>query len=439
VNGFVDLILFTEVGGLNMMKIQNDNKIIVTGNLNNNGLRDFSTARFNSNGTIDTTFGTNGYAVTDFDTTADFPTTIEIQNDGLILVGGYITQNGLDIGIVRYFPNGTIDTTFGTNGKFSYNFGTNTIPFTSGMSSDQIIAIRVNSSGKIILGVSTDANESLSNYGNFGFVCLNSDGALDTTFGTNGQKIVDFGGKDYIANIKLTTDDKIIATGQHGYSTGNNNYNKIALLKLSSNGEFDIDFGNNGIVLANKDASSLIDVARDLNLLSNGKIICLGATQQNSSIINFLLIRFNSDGTIDNSFNSVGYKTIDFNNSNAIGSSFLIQNDGKILCSGSIDNSVSCLARLEIDNLSTNNFSKESISVYPNPFSESITIDSKSLNLQNSKVELYDISGRKLSNYQITETNSFKIPINENLSKGNYFLKVISEDGKTETIKIIKQ
>lgn len=440
VNGFVDSILFTEVGGWNMMKIQSDDKIIVTGNLNNNGSWNFATARFNANGTIDTTFGTNGYAVTDFGAiNGESSTTVEIQNNGAILVGGYMSQNSLDVGIVRYFPNGTIDTTFGTNGKFMYNFGTTTIPSTSGMSSDQISAIRVNSAGKIIIGVSTNVNAVADNQSKFGFICLNSNGTLDTTFGSNGQKVVDFGGDDAIANIRLTSDDKIIATGRHDYKIGTTPYIKIAISKLLENGDFDINFGNNGIVLANRDDSNLYDFSNDLSIQSDGKIICFGFTPNiTNTVASFLIIRFNADGTIDNTFNSIGYKTIDFNN-NASPNTFLIQNDGKIVCAGSTNNfSVGCLARLEIDNLSTNNFSKESIFVYPNPFSDSITIDSKSINLQNSIVELYDISGRKLSNYQFTESKSFTIPINQNLSKGNYFLKVIAKDGKTETIKIIK-
>ena len=97
INGFVDLILFSEIGGFKMMKIQNDDKIIVTGNLENNGIQDFATARFNADGTIDTNFGTNGIAVTDFGTlSSGLSTAIEIQNNGSILVGGYISQNSLD-------------------------------------------------------------------------------------------------------------------------------------------------------------------------------------------------------------------------------------------------------------------------------------------------------------------------------------------------------
>ena len=268
---------------------------------------------------------------------------------------------------------------------------------------------------------------------------LAADGILDTSFGSNGQKVIDFGQRGYMQNLKLTDDDKIIATGRHQYTTdGVNNFTKIALVKLLTNGNFDAGFGNNGIVLANRDSSNLIDLANDLNILPDGKIICTGATPDAAgSIANFLLIRFNANGTIDSTFNGIGYKTVDFDNSNAYGYSFLIQPDGKILCAGSIDFSIGCMARLDINDLAASSFVPQSFSVYPNPFSESITIENKKLNLENAAVELYDISGRKLFEYKLDGTSN-SIQMNKSLSKGNYLLKITSEE-KSETIKIIKQ
>lgn len=440
VNGFVNSILFTETGGVNMMRIQGDDKIIVTGNLNSGSGLDFGTARFNNDGTIDTSFGVNGYAVTDFGVFNEASsTTVEIQNDGAILIGGFVYQIGFDAAMVKYTPNGTIDNSFGTNGKFVYNFGTNTIPFSGGNSKDEIWAIRVNSIGKIILGIDTDVSESLDEHSNFGFICLNPNGTLDTGFGSNGLKVVDFGARDYFVNLKLTTDDKIIATGRRQYSAGGNNYTNMPLVKLLANGDYDSSFGNNGIVLTNRDASNTIDLCSDLIIQSDGKIICLGSTPDPTVTMgNFLLIRFNANGTIDTTFNGIGYKTVDFNNSSATGTTFLIQPDGKFLCAGSIDFTVGCLARLIIGDLANNSFGNKLFSVYPNPFSESITIENKDLNLINATAELYDISGRKLSEYHLENTTDFAIPMNEHMAKGNYLLKITSE-GKTETIKIIKQ
>ncbi len=446
INGIVNSILFTEVGGYNMIKVQSNDKIIVTGNLFNlgNGGYNFATARLNSDGTLDTTFGVNGYAVTDFGAiNGDWSTTVEIQNDGAILIGGYVGQNGLDLAIVRYLSNGVLDTSFATNGKFTYNFGTNTIPFSSGLSSDQVRAIRVNSIGKIIVGAITNVNETDDNNYDFGFICLNSNGVLDTSFGNNGQKAVDLGSAAYLDNLKITSDDKIIATGEHFYTVGANEFPNIPLVKLLANGNYDSSFGNNGIVLTNRDTTNLIDIVHDLSIQLDGKIICFGATQNSTNTdLDFLLIRFNADGTIDTTFNNTGYKTVNFNSSSAVGYSFLIQNDGKLLCSGVIYQSssvlVGCLARLEIDNLSTNLFENNKFYISPNPFKDSLTISTKDSNLAWETIELYDISGRKISNFTTENANSFTFSIDSNLSKGNYFLKITDQQA-TQTFKLIKE
>ncbi|MBC7524900.1 MAG: T9SS type A sorting domain-containing protein, partial [Flavobacterium sp.] len=449
-NGFVNSVLFSETGGSNMIKIQSDDKIIVTGNYTSSTgasttNTDFSTARYNINGTLDTTFGVNGYAITDFGSiNGETSRTVEIQNDGKILVAGSAHYPNYDLAIVRYLSNSLLDTSFATNGKFTYNFGTTTIPFSNGLSSDEVSAIKINSLGKIILGATTNVNESSNNNSNFGFICLNSNGTLDTSFGNNGQKVVDFGGASYLDNLKITTDDKIIATGEHDYTVGTNQLTNIPLVKLLANGNFDTSFGNNGIVLTNRDATNTFDIVHDLSIQADGKIICFGATPNSTNTsADFLLIRFNIDGTIDSTFNTIGYKTVSFNSSSAVGYSFLIQNDGKIVCSGAINltssaSGVGCLARLEIDNLSTNSFEKNKFYISPNPFSDSITISTKDINLSLVTIELYDISGRKISNFTTENTNNFNFSINSNLSKGNYFLK-ITDQQTTQTFKLIKE
>lgn len=117
-----------------------------------------------------------------------------------------------------------------------------------------------------------------------------------------------------------------------------------------------------------------------------------------------------------------------------------MQPDGKILAQGTstVSNDDSfVLARYQIAELGTGNFQSDSFKVYPNPFSESITIDNKDLNLMNATAELYDISGRKLSEYKLDGTSN-SIQMDKNLSKGTYLLKLTSE-GKSETVKITKQ
>lgn len=448
-NGYVITTIVNESGPLNMMKLQSDGKILVTGFVSSNGGNnasyfDFCTARFNANGSLDTTFGVNGYAITGFgDSSYDEGSAIEIQSDGKILVAGHSSQSYLvssnyspDFAVIRYLADGTLDTSFGNNGKFAYNFGSHTVPTSGPNSADYVGSIEINSVGKIVMCGSTTVGESNEDINKFGFICLNADGTLDTSFGSNGQRTVSFG-DGWASNCKITNDDKIIATGTYRYTTdGINNYLKIGLVKLLANGDLDTSFGNNGIVFTNRNSSNLRDASSDFNILPDNKIICIGATINDAlTRADFLLIKFNVDGTIDNTFNNGGYKTVDFDNSNAYGTSFVIQPDGRFVCAGSINYSIGCLARLDANTLLVNPSAGKLFSVYPNPFSGFITIESKEIT-PNAIATLYDSSGRKLAEYRL-EGISSTVPMDENLSKGNYLLKISSE-GKTETIKIVR-
>lgn len=446
-NGFVNSTLVNETGGINMMKIQSDDKIIITGSLLVGSSFDFSTVRFDADGTIDNTFGQNGYATLNLQT-YDASQVVEIQNDGKILIGGsssYVnaTNNSSDFGIVRYTLDGLLDTSFATNGIYIHNFGFHSIPFSGLYSSDYVHNIVTNSLGKIIVGGSTTVNESISGYENFGIICLNQNGLLDINFGDNGQKVVDFGGRDYIGNLKVTNDDKIVAVGQHSYSVGNTNYSNIPIVKLLEDGNYDSSFGSNGIVLTNRDLDSLRDKISDLIFQPDGKIVCIGATLNNDlNNADFLIIRFNENGLIDSSFNGNGYGLIDFNNTNDYGYSILMQNDEKYVCAGAIDYSIGCLARYELTNLSTSQFSKSQFSASPNPFTTSINLTFSLSKSENLTIDLIDVNGRIIQNLSKEKAfssgnNSLNLDLPETLSKGIYFLK-ISNGFENNTIKIIK-
>lgn len=441
-NGNVNTILFVEGATSNLVQLQSDGKILVTGNVHPSGTGyKFGTARYNSIGTLDTSFGDNGYAVTaigGLDSYGSFSDAIAIQNDGKILIGGsgYSSTpatSSADIAVVRYNSNGIIDTSFATNGKFIYNFGINN---SGQQSSDSTHAIKINASGKIIVAGSTNATFPNLLGDNGAIICLNSNGTIDTSFGNNGMKVIDFGLDDGLFNLHITPDNKIIATGRSGVDAIN--LNKIAMVKLLENGDFDTSFGTNGILVADNHTAGFNDIIFDFNMQDDGKVTCFGATRNaDYSIVNPLLIRYNSSGLLDSTFNGTGYFTSIENQAVWYGGT--IQNDGKILCGGvSGSPQMGFIERYFLTDLSTNTFDNNIFSVYPNPFTAHISIDIKGMNIENTLLELYDISGRKLMNLDRINTSNFEIPLDKNLSKGNYFLKITNEN-KTETFKIIKQ
>jgi uncharacterized delta-60 repeat protein len=291
------------------------------------------------------------------------------------------------------------------------------------------------SNDNIIIGASTTALETLDDYHNFGVVKILSNGTVDTAFGNNGSVITDFGAKEFIGAVN-EFNGNIIAAGYSTFSGGA----KMAIAKYTVNGTLDATFGVNGIFYGNKNESTLYDAITSMKVLNSGKILCSGYTL-NTTNADFLLIQFNVDGSVDTGFNSAGYFMTDFANTNDLAGSIDIGPDGKIVCAGLTmigANYVTGLARYELTTLANVSSIRESFSVYPNPFTDFITIRSNERNFSNATIELYDVNGRILSDFSTNDSTNFTIQMVENLAAGNYILK-ISSGNKIESLKVIKK
>ena len=135
----------------NAIAIQTDGKIVVAGTYSYSSGNDFMIVRYNSDGILDNTFGLNGIVTTEVGSSGNFAQALAIQGDGKIVVAGY-SSNGSnnDFALVRYTPDGTIDSTFGSNGKIITPIGTY---------HDHIIDVVIQSDGKIVAcGISNSMN-----------------------------------------------------------------------------------------------------------------------------------------------------------------------------------------------------------------------------------------------------------------------------------------
>ena len=437
-NGIVNTSLITELKSNSFIKLQSDGKILITSSfatVGNSDFFNFSTQRYNANGTLDTDFGNNGTVTTDFNGKGDFSTAIDLQSDGKIIVAGYTyVNNNLNtrISLLRYLSNGILDTTFGNNGKMVISsFATN--------SSEYLYTLKVLADDSMLLGANTNAQETDEDYWNFGIVKMNSNGFVDATFGTNGKVVNDFGGADYITAIG-EFEGKIIASGYSQISSNS----KMVLLKYLSNGDLDATFGINGIVGTNL-TTSTNDKITGMIVLNDGKLLCSGYTF-NTSNADALLIKFNADGSIDNQFNSVGYVTTDFDNNNDLAGNLSLGQDGKIVCSGitSIDGvNQTIFTRHTVSELNNQSFSKSKFSIYPNPVSEKINIQFQLIQPETISIDLFDMQGRKIN--QLMKETSFgneyhnlEIILPTEISKGIYFVK-ISNGYQQQSLKIIKE
>lgn len=182
----------------NAMAIQNDAKILVAGYISTGSTTDFQIIRYNSDGSLDAGFSFDGKVITDFGTTQDVANSIKMQNDGKIVVVGS-SSNGINtfFAIARYHSDGTLDTSFDSDGKVNTAFGTDN---TSGNS------VYIQNDAKIIVAGSSNSNFALARYA--------TNGTLDPSFGTGGKVTTDFNAQtENGLQITLQTDGKIILVG----------------------------------------------------------------------------------------------------------------------------------------------------------------------------------------------------------------------------------
>lgn len=264
---------------------------------------------------FDSTFGLNGKVITEYGHESYISKTV-IQTDGKIIsVGGASNGSNLDWAMARYYSDGSLDTSFGNGGKVYMDFG----------GDDALASIKVQSDGKIIVG---GFSHTTANF-QWTLARFDSNGLIDKSFGINDNGIVTtfLGIHSVMNSIALLPDGKIIAIG-YRQEQGQDD---VAIARYNANGTLDNTFGGgDGIVTTPIGGSNDRGIAAALQ--NDGKIIVFGDYNAGSQDKIFL-VRYDSNGTPDNSFGSGGKVTTrigTYDGSRAIA----IQTDGKIVVAG---------------------------------------------------------------------------------------------------------
>ncbi len=314
--------------------LQSDGKIVVAGYSNmgadeSNSNNDFALARYTSNGSLDTSFGTGGTVTTPIGVRDDEGYAVAIQEDGKIIVAGYSdtsvdeSNSNFDFALVRYNTDGSPDTSFGSGGKVITSIGSN---------DDVGSAVALQEDGKIVVTGSTNSSEDINEH-NYDFVLAryNTEGELDPGFGTDGKVIIPIGlSNDDSSAVAIQPDGKIVAAGSTDTETGS----KTALVRCNSNGGLDSDFGTGGIVTTSFDSGYDFDMSSSVTIQADGKIVVAGVTANfGMDPSSFALARYNSDGTQDISFGTDGEVITPFD-FNSLAISAVLQEDGKIVLVG---------------------------------------------------------------------------------------------------------
>ena len=461
-----------DISGASDIAIQTDGKIVVTGNSSIVDQTFFTLTRYNTNGSLDSTFGTAGIVITWFQSFCQ-ANAMAIQADGKIVVAGFSGSSPLTLTITRYNTNGSLDSTFGGDGietPFSTSVWNN-----SEQDPSSANAISIQADGKILVA------GSRSNY--FRITRLNTNGSLDTTFGGYGSVltfIFNNSENDGVsANaIDLQADGKIVVAGsgysgiieiEHsffaltrhntngsldgtfgplgtpgivttsitnegyssanavaiqadgkivvaGYSVNNLGNTVFALSRHNTNGSLDNTFGTAGVITTN-----LLDgIANDISIQSDGKIVVAGYSSSSGPQSLFSLTRYNTNGSLDNTFGNVGIVTTSIG-VNSLARGIALQTDGKIVVTGGSDNT---FAVVRYNNSLTGDISEYSnissqISIYPNPFSNTTTLKTDNL-FENATFIVYNTLGEQVRKIDNITGQTFTF-YRENLEQGIYF------------------
>jgi len=314
----------------NAVAIQADGKLVVVGTTYKNNdfsTEDFVVTRYNTDGTLDITFGSKGRVRTDFPGLAAVPSSVVIQPDGKIVVAGGAFPLFTFLGnfeVVRYNPNGSLDTSFGDGGIVT------TIFPAGSYASD----VALQSDGKIIAAGTffVDFNPGDISDTDFALARYNPDGTPDATFGNGATVTTDFVGfEDDAFSVLIQPDGKIVAVGSANDPA---TFYDFAAARYLSNGTIDTTFGVAGKVQTDFGDQNF-DRARSAALQPDGRIVAAGfAISHNGGVQNFAVARYTSSGVLDTTFNRRGITQIDFGNCCQSATKVLLQSDGKIIVVG---------------------------------------------------------------------------------------------------------
>ncbi|MBN9522042.1 tandem-95 repeat protein [bacterium] len=266
---------------LGALAVQADGKLVAVGHASSQTVFDFYLARYNANGSLDTTFGSQGSVVTDISGQKDLARAVVVQPDGKIVVAGTGgTGPGFDWILARYNANGTLDTTFGTGGK---------VVIDQAGSYNELWDVALDVSGKVVVSGNKD--------GVFAIARLNTNGTLDGSFGGGAGFVTTtfgsvLGGRAF--GVAIQPDGMIVAAGTLG---GGNQTSSYAVARYTADGTPDTTFGSNGTVT--QTVNGYFDSGYDV-VIQNGKIVVAGMTGRlNSAGYDVGLIRLNANGTLD--------------------------------------------------------------------------------------------------------------------------------------------
>ena len=363
----------------NCVAVQANGKILVGGNGGDCGTPGgcVSVARYNTVGSADSSFGTDGIVSIDITDPPEhfghgIATSITILQKGKILLAGNNYDEGPGSGIViaRFTRDGKVDSSFGQIHQNS-------------IFKEECYSVGIQSNGKILLAGTGTGYLSINGW-DFDLRRLNPDGSFDTNFGTGGIVRTDFNYWDFGKALRIQPDGKILIAG---YTSSNNSDYNFALARYKSNGRLDKTFGIKGKVITQLDGE---DYAYSIALQQDGKIVVGG-----SSGTKFALVRYDGDTVLLN------------NNTDDIASNIISL------------------------------YPSAGLKIYPNPVESILNIEFNKIGAVQKRINIFDVNGKLLISKLCDGNTALNV---KQLIAGTYLIKMNDENGKElYNGKVIKQ
>jgi uncharacterized delta-60 repeat protein len=314
INGFANSGQQVFISQFGSVLIQPDNKIVCVQRVGSNSVYDIALARFLPDGSLDNSFGNGGVALT-VTSINETPTWAVLHNSGKILVGSSAFEGSSNFGVIScYTGTGLPDHSFGVNGNYISKF--------PGSLSDGLGPVSVLPNGRIIAGGSTHSNSSFSNT----LIKLLPNGTLDSAFGINGRTE---GNNMHVFSIALQKDGKILLGGR--------TTKKMAITRFTPEGDLDPTFGESGLVEIDYNPTHM-SWAENLFVLPNGNIIAAGSTSTDNGLLyDFMTAQVDSNGVINSSYGVNGVTVFSLPDAYILTpSAAAIQADNKVIMVGEV-------------------------------------------------------------------------------------------------------
>lgn len=317
---------FAEIGAAaRAVAVLSDDRIVAAGLATVDGKAQVGLARYLPDGTLDTTFGSSGKTTSTADATrANNAIGLAVATDGKLVTAGLIGSGSASNFLVsRFNADGSADTGFGTNGHTELTVGDSTALARS---------VAIQSDGKIV--AVGEAFVNATGFRDIALVRLNTDGSPDSSFGTSGRLTLNTGaGSSRASAVAVQADDKIILAGEALFTSDSLTANDFVVLRRNADGTADTTFGTNGLAVSH--FSNFSDNAFAVKIQPDGKILTAGeAFPFDGNLPHFAMARFNADGSADTAFGTLGRQVTSAGTLTSRANAVALQADGKILLGG---------------------------------------------------------------------------------------------------------